>query len=132
MAALHHLEIWVQDFIPAERSLGWLLERLGFPRKDSWGQGPLGASWQIGGFYLVLEASPAVVADHDRLRAGLNHLAFTVADPETVEVIVAESSQHGWTLMFSEQHPYAGGSSHYAAYLEDSQGFEVEIVAARF
>lgn len=129
MAGLHHLEIWVQDFAAAERSLGWLLGRLGFVRRDSWGADPIGASWQVGDFYLVLEAGPAVSAGHDRMRAGLNHLAFTVPDAETVESILAESSQHGWTLMFAEQHPYAGGAAHYAGYLEDAQGFEVELVA---
>ncbi|MBQ1443779.1 MAG: VOC family protein [Renibacterium sp.] len=129
LAGLHHVEIWVQDFAAAERSLGWLLGRLGFARRDSWGADPIGASWQIGDFYLVLEAGPAVSAGHDRMRAGLNHLAFTVPDAETVESILAESSQHGWTLMFAEQHPYAGGAAHYAGYLEDAQGFEVELVA---
>jgi hypothetical protein len=33
-------------------------------------------------------------------------------------------------LLFPERHPYAGGPDHYAAYLEDAYGFEVELVAA--
>ena len=32
--------------------------------------------------------------------------------------------------MFRDRHPYAGGPDHYAAYLENSDGFEVELVAA--
>jgi hypothetical protein len=32
--------------------------------------------------------------------------------------------------LFPERHPYAGGPDHYAAYLEDADGFEVELVAA--
>ena len=35
----------------------------------------------------------------------------------------------GWTLMFADKHPYAGGPDHYAAYLESGEGFEVELVA---
>jgi hypothetical protein len=31
--------------------------------------------------------------------------------------------------MFTEQHPFAGGPKHYAAYLENADGFEAELVA---
>jgi hypothetical protein len=31
--------------------------------------------------------------------------------------------------MFPDRHPHAGGERHYAAYLEDMDGFEVELVA---
>jgi hypothetical protein len=31
--------------------------------------------------------------------------------------------------MFADRHPRAGGDQHYAAYLEDADGFEVELVA---
>lgn len=36
---------------------------------------------------------------------------------------------HGWTLLFPERHPHAGGPDHYAAYLASTDGFEVELVA---
>jgi hypothetical protein len=32
--------------------------------------------------------------------------------------------------MFAEKHPYAGGAGNYAAYLENRDGFEVELVAS--
>lgn len=35
----------------------------------------------------------------------------------------------GWTLLFADQHPYAGGEDHYAAYLANSDGYEVELIA---
>ncbi len=41
-----------------------------------------------------------------------------------------EATAHGWSLLFADRHPYAGGVHHYAAYLEDSDGHEVELVAA--
>jgi hypothetical protein len=47
-----------------------------------------------------------------------------------VDELSAEAVLHGWTLMFAEKHPYAGGEQHYAAYLENADGFEVELVAA--
>ena len=37
---------------------------------------------------------------------------------------------HGWTLLFPDRHPYAGGPGHYAAYLASTDNFEVELVAA--
>lgn len=45
---------------------------------------------------------------------------------------LTESAQrHGWQLMFADRHPHAGGDQHYAAYLENDDGFEVELVASR-
>jgi hypothetical protein len=32
--------------------------------------------------------------------------------------------------LFQDKYPYAGGPNHYAAYLFNSDGFEVELVAA--
>lgn len=31
--------------------------------------------------------------------------------------------------MFPDSHPHAGGAQHYAAYLHDTDGYEVELVA---
>ena len=36
---------------------------------------------------------------------------------------------HGWRLLFPDRHPFAGGDDHYAAYLENREGYEVELVA---
>ncbi|MFE7097342.1 VOC family protein [Streptomyces erythrochromogenes] len=124
---LHHVEIWVPDLGRAAASFGWLLEALGYASFQSWSDG---RSWRLGGTYLVFEQSPALAADrHDRCRPGLNHLAFHVEDHETVERLVTEGRQHGWSLMFPERHPHAGGDRTYAAYLENTDGFEVELVA---
>lgn len=126
---LHHLELWVRDFPRAEASVGWLLERLGFVRTDSW---ETGASWMGTGGYIVIEAGPDVVpAEHERLRPGLNHLAFGAGTAAEVDLLVRRAGRHGWTLMFPDRHPHAGGEGHYAAYLENGDGFEVELVADR-
>jgi catechol 2,3-dioxygenase-like lactoylglutathione lyase family enzyme len=78
----------------------------------------------------VVEQSPAITADrHERLRPGLNHLAFHVKDTAAVDALAAEAPSHGWHLLFADRHPHAGGAEHYAAYLEDDDGFEVELVA---
>lgn len=125
--ALHHVELWVPDLDRALASLGWLLQTLGYTLSQSW---DTGRSWLLGSTYLVLEQSPALTADrYDRCRPGLNHLAFHVEDPSLVEELATEAAQHGWRLMFPDLHPHAGGEQHYAAYLENSDGFEIELVA---
>jgi len=40
-----------------------------------------------------------------------------------------QTPAHGWTLLFPETHPHAGGPHHYAAYLTNTDNFEVELVA---
>lgn len=124
---LHHVELWVPDLDRALASLGWLLETLGYALFQSWESG---RSWRLGPTYLVIEQSTALTADqHDRCRPGLNHLAFHVEDAATVDEMTSNATRHGWDLLFPERHPYAGGRQHYAAYLENDDGFEVELVA---
>ena len=68
-------------------------------------------------------------AEHDRLRPGLNHLAFYAGARRRVDALTTSSPAHGWTLLFADSHPHAGGENHYAAYLANSDGYEVELVA---
>jgi catechol 2,3-dioxygenase-like lactoylglutathione lyase family enzyme len=123
----HHIEIWVPDLHRAIHSWGWLLEQLGYVAFQSW---PDGRSWRLGPTYIVVEQSPALTAaDHDRCRPGLNHLAFHVEGTHLIDALTEQAPQHGWTLLFPDRHPRAGGPDHYAAYLENTDGFEVELVA---
>ncbi|MEU0556051.1 VOC family protein [Dactylosporangium sp. NPDC006015] len=128
-AVLHHVEVWVPDLGRAVRSWGWLLEELGWEVYQEWA---VGRSWRFERTYIVFEQSPGLTGEkHERCRPGVNHLALWVDGRERVEAIVAEAGAHGWVLMFPERHPYAGGAGHYAAYLEDADGFEVELVSGR-
>jgi catechol 2,3-dioxygenase-like lactoylglutathione lyase family enzyme len=130
MGMLHHIELWVPSLARAEASWGWLLGELGYKINGEW---PEGKSWQAGTTYIVLEQSPArIVVRHDRLRPGLNHLAFYAASREQVDSLWRYAPEHGWRLMFADRHPHAGGPDHYAAYLENQDGFEVELVAPVF
>jgi catechol 2,3-dioxygenase-like lactoylglutathione lyase family enzyme len=124
---IHHLELWVPNLDRAIVSWGWLLTALGYRMFQDW---PGGRSWRSGNAYIVVEQSPARTASrHDRCRPGLNHVAFHVAGRQQVDQLTGEALLHGWKLMFSDLHPYAGGPQHYAAYLENSDGFEAELVA---
>lgn len=125
--ALHHVELWVRDVEASAASLGWLLERLGWTPLDTW---TAGRSWRLGEVYVVVEAGPDVLDEpHERRRPGLNHLALHGGSPAEVDAITTEALRHGWRLMFADRHPHADGPGTYAAYLEDGEGFEVELVA---
>ncbi len=124
---LHHVEVWVPDIARALDSWGWLLDALGYEAHQDW---QAGRSWRAGDHYLVVEQSSALSAErHDRCRPGLNHLAFHAGRTQDVDRLVGDGPQHGWTLLFPDRHPHAGGPEHYAAYLENTDGFEVELVA---
>jgi catechol 2,3-dioxygenase-like lactoylglutathione lyase family enzyme len=110
--SLHHVELWVPDLGRAVQEWGWLLGRLGYESFQDW---PDGRSWRLGGTYLVVEQSPALTAaEHERLRPGLNHLAFHAGPRDIVDELAADGPAHGWTLLFPDRHPYAGGPDHYA------------------
>ncbi|GAA2287433.1 hypothetical protein GCM10010234_29160 [Streptomyces hawaiiensis] len=124
---LHHIELWVPDLPRAVREWGWLLGHLGCRPYQEWEHG---RSWRLGPTYLVVEQSPAMsAAGHDRMRPGLNHLAFHAGPPARVDALAAEAPAHGWRPLFADRYPYAGGPEHYAAYLSNSDGFEAELVA---
>ncbi len=125
---LHHVEIWVPDLDRAIADWAWLLESLGYTLHQNWDNG---RSWRLNTTYLVFEQSPALTqTHHDRLAPGLNHLAFHIDTPDTVDLITTKAQENGWTLLFPETHPHAGGTQQYAAYLENTDHFEIELVAA--
>lgn len=124
---IHHVEIWVEDLATDGAAWDWLFGRLGYRLGDDWGRG---RAWELGTLYVVIESGPDVrPGGHERRRAGLNHLAFHAGSRTDVDAMVAEAPAHGWSLLFPEAHPHAGGPDHYAAYLESAGGFEVELVA---
>lgn len=124
---MHHLELWVPDLARSEQSWGWLLGRLGYTLGHRW---PVGQTWVLGTAYISIESGPDVQPlPLERTRPGVNHVAFWAGSRAEVDDLVVESGHHGWTLLFADRHPYAGGEQHYAAYLEDADGYEVELVA---
>ncbi|WP_175953988.1 hypothetical protein [Schaalia sp. Marseille-Q2122] len=59
----------------------------------------------------------------------MNHIALKTASTDAVDAIMAQASAHGWTPLYHERYPHAGGPQHYAGWLENAQGFKVELVA---
>ncbi|ANS67722.1 hypothetical protein SLINC_5498 [Streptomyces lincolnensis] len=125
---LHHVELWVPDLPRAAGEWGWLFDRLGWTPYQHWERG---RSWRHGETYVVVEQSPAMSGEcHDRMRPGLNHLAFHAGSRDHVDALARAAPTHGWQPLFADRYPHAGGPDHHAAYLANSDGFEVELVAA--
>lgn len=125
MAGLHHVELWVPD--PSAADWDWLLPRLGYALDGEW---PDGRTWIADdGAYLTFTTSPNLAeTSHDRRRPGLNHLAFLGGTSDEVDAVMTEAPAHGWTPLYHERYPHAGGPDHYAGWLENAAGFKVEIV----
>lgn len=127
VGTVHHIELWVPSLDRAIESYGWVLKALGYREFQRWSTG---RSWRIGGTYVVVEQSPAIVGStHDRLQPGVNHLAFHAGSVDDVQRLVEDAPRHGWNLMFTDRHPHAGGLDHHAAFLENQDGFQIELVA---
>lgn len=125
---VHHIEVWVSDLVTARKSWGWLLTQLGWAIDQEWNEG---ISWRCGDVYIVTTRPPTVSSDdHDRRRPGINHLALHGGSTVDVDRIAAAAAHYGWTSLYAERYPYAGGDNHYAAYLENEAGFKVEVVGA--
>lgn len=122
---IHHLELRTADLARAIRPWGWLLTALGYEPYQTWERG---RSWRHGSFYLVLESAP-LQGKNDRRIPGLSHVAFQCEGPEAVDRLWVGAPDHGWSHLYADRHPYAGGGSHYAAFLENEERFKVELVA---
>jgi len=125
-AVLHHVTLWVPDLARADESWSWLLGELGYVRDGSLANVAL---FRHGGFAIALEQSADMVEGmlYSRMRPGLNHVAFNV-DPEVgLGRLIGQCGEHGWSALPVDGHPVAGGAE--VAYLEDRDGFEVELVA---
>jgi hypothetical protein len=128
--AVHHLDLWVRDVAIARGEWGWLLGELGWAVDF---EDLTGMAWQHDdGTYVFLQAVPEDTGEeHDRMRPGVNHLALTIGDRAALDRLRAESSEHGWHELFADRYPHAGGDEHVALYVENSEGFEVEVVVAQ-
>jgi catechol 2,3-dioxygenase-like lactoylglutathione lyase family enzyme len=126
---LHHVTLWVPSLTRAEVSWGWLLGELGYTRDRSLETVLLFRHGS--GFAVALEQSSDMVPGmlYSRLRPGLNHIAFSLDTAEVFASIIGEAARHGWSALPIDGHPIAGGAQ--VGYLEDGDGFEVELVAPR-
>ncbi len=125
---LHHVEIYVRDL---ERSVGFwtpFMQLLGY-QDERWSGGMNYV--QEGQAYLWFLPAPRehLTAGYHRKRVGLNHLAFAGASRAHVDEIAGWVEANGFTTLYADAYPCAGGPSHYALYCEDPDRIKVEVVA---
>lgn len=121
---LHHIELYAADLDVSVDFWDWLLGELGYVPKNEWNEG---RSWVNGPMYVVLVQADDRIHTFDRRATGLNHLAFHAASRQQVDDITeAIHEREDATVLYEDQHPFAGG--YYALYCEDPDGIKVEVV----
>ncbi|MED4205379.1 VOC family protein [Neobacillus mesonae] len=125
---LHHIEIYVSNLSKSIDFWGWFLEELGYSSFQEWESGQ---SWKIGDTYIVFVQTEErfLNVPYHRCRVGLNHLAFYADSRQHVDDITKKLEEKGITILYKDQHPFAGGDNHYAVYFEDPDRIKVELVA---
>ena len=126
---LHHVELYVSDL---EQSITFwtpFMAMLGY-QPDRW-SGGMNYVCGPGDTYFCLLSAPAEYrfAGYHRKRIGLNHLAFRGSSRDQVDEIASWVKANGYTLLYEDRHPYAGGPDYYAVFLEDPDRFKLEVVA---
>jgi catechol 2,3-dioxygenase-like lactoylglutathione lyase family enzyme len=125
---LHHIEIYVSDLPKTITFWDWLFTELNYEKYQKWDNG---ISWKYGETYIVFVQAEERFMDVPfyRCRVGLNHLAFHARSKEHVFELTGKLKERGIKILYSDKHPYAGGTKHYAVYFEDPDRIKVEIVA---
>nr|WP_080849005.1 VOC family protein [Cytobacillus gottheilii] len=125
---LHHIEVNVSNLYNTLDFWGWFLEDLGYSVYQEWEKGQ---SWKLGNTYIVFVQTEERFLDvpYHRCRVGLNHLAFHARSRDHVDELTMKLKQKGTNILYTGQHPFAGGEDHYAVYFEDPDRMKVELVA---
>ncbi|APC47698.1 VOC family protein [Virgibacillus halodenitrificans] len=125
---LHHIEIYVSDLKKSAEFWGWLLEELGYRSYQKW---EYGQSWKIEDTYIVFVQTEEGFLDvsYHRKRVGLNHVAFHAESRQHIDEMTEKLNNRGVTILYQDQHPFAGGDDYYAIYFEDPDRIKVELVA---
>ena len=125
---LHHVNIKVSDLKRSADFWGWFLGKMGWELYDSW---PKGVSYKLGSTYLDFVQVDEKFQDqsYHRDQIGLNHLAFHAHSRVHVNEITEALKEKGVTILYLDEHPFAGGPEYYAVYFEDPNRIKVELVA---
>ncbi|RKJ10851.1 hypothetical protein D7X33_49355, partial [Butyricicoccus sp. 1XD8-22] len=112
---LHHIEINVFNLSKSIDFWGWFLEELGYSSFQEWESG---RSWLKDDTYIVFVQTEERFLDtpYRRCRVGLNHLAFYAASRQHVDDLTKKLEEKGVSILYKDQHPFAGGDDHYAVY----------------
>ena len=125
---LHHIELYVSNLNRSIDFWSWFLGELGYSLFQEWESGQ---SWKMGDTYIVFVQTEERFLDipYHRCRVGLNHLAFHAESREHVDDMTMKLKDKGINVLYTNQHPFAGGDDYYAVYFEDPDRIKVELVA---
>ncbi|GAA0611005.1 VOC family protein [Virgibacillus siamensis] len=125
---LHHIELYVSDLKRSIDFWGWFLEEMGYSPFQEWDRGK---SFKMADTYIVFVQTEERFLDvsYHRCRVGLNHLAFHAESRQHVDDMTRKLKDKGITILYANQHPFAGGDDHYAVFFEDPDRMKVELVA---
>ena len=125
---LHHVEIYVSDLKISLAFWDWFLKKLGYEDFQNW---DAGHSFRREETYIVFVQAERryLSTEFHRCHAGLNHLAFHAASRAQVDEMTNEVRAKGYTILYEDKHPFAGGEGYYALFCEDPERIKVELVA---
>ena len=125
---LHHIELYVSNLNRSIDFWSWFLGELGYSLFQEWESGQ---SWKMGDTYIVFVQTEERFLDipYHRCRVGLNHLAFHAESRGHVDDMTMKLKDKGINVLYTNQHPFAGGDDYYAVYFEDPDRIKVELVA---
>lgn len=127
---LHHVELYVSDLARSVAFWTPFMRMLGYDA-EPW-SGGMNYVRAEGDTYFCLLPAPAehAAAGYHRKRVGLNHLAFKGSSRAQVDQIAAWIKSEGYTLLYEDRHPFAGGPDYYALFCEDPDRIKLEVLAA--
>jgi catechol 2,3-dioxygenase-like lactoylglutathione lyase family enzyme len=123
--SLEHLDISVSNLERSGEFWAAFLKDLGY---REFAKSATGWSWTNGeSTVFLLQAEPAYVdPPYHRKRVGLNHLAFGVSDPKTVDAFTARLKERNVALLYGG--PRTGRTT-YAVFFEDPDRIKIEVVS---
>jgi catechol 2,3-dioxygenase-like lactoylglutathione lyase family enzyme len=126
---LHHVELYVSDL---ERSCAFwtpFMGLLGYAA-ERWSGGMNYVRGEDETYFCLLPApTEHASAGYHRKRVGLNHLAFRATSRAQVDQIAQWVKENGYSLLYEDRHPFAGGPGTYAVFCEDPDRLKLEVVA---
>jgi glyoxylase I family protein len=124
--AIHHIDLTASDLARSTLFYDRVLPPMGFRRIADCAEGPLwaGAQLELG----LQPARGGAQRPHDRLCAGLHHLAFTAPSRDAVDALHRELVAAGIEILDppADYPEYAPG--YYAVFFADPDGIKLEYV----
>lgn len=124
---ISHIELYVRNLKETRNFWEWLLiDKLNYQLFQKWADG---VSYRFDDTYIVFVQTDKIEPKYNRTAVGLNHLAFYVESPQTVDFIRQEVHERGYSELYADSYPHASGNDVYTLFFEDPDRIKVEIVS---